>query len=175
MGTVETEARRNMNEELDLDVLQRLADAATEGPWKWTHEPGADDGALESPSEEGYVLCAHGLHTEGFIDVGVADAEFIAAARSAVPALLDRVRETHEAWAKAWMINESLAKERDAALSTIARVRELHYEEDHECAECSFEPMPEVDFRGVSVPWPCPTVRALGSVPSTEEGNDGMA
>lgn len=70
--------------------------------------------------------------------------------------------------------NEFLIGERDAALSTIAKVRELHCEYDHECVECSFEPMPEVDFRGVSVPWPCRTIQALGSVPSTEEGNDAV-
>lgn len=68
--------------------------------------------------------------------------------------------------------SEKVGSERDAAWSTIAKVRELHYEYDHECAECSFEPMPEVDFRGVSVPWPCRTIQALGSVPSTGKGNE---
>ena len=96
--------------ELDYDALQRLADAATEGPWQWTREPGDEEGSLEAPSEEGYVLGVYGMHTEGFIAVGKADAEFIAASRQAIPALLDRVRE--------------LVAERDAALSTIAKVRE---------------------------------------------------
>ena len=79
--------------ELDYDALQLLADAATEGPWQWTREPGDEEGSLEAPSEEGYVLGVYGMHTEGFIAVGKADAEFIAASRSAIPALLDRVRE----------------------------------------------------------------------------------
>lgn len=95
-----------------------------------------------------------------------------------------------------------LEAERDVALSTIAKVEALHvrahavfswaqggvrYEEPcpdcdgkagvhgcgcwadsdigYVCAECD---------RGSkdTVPWPCPTIRALGSVPSTGEGNE---
>ncbi|MEV8339230.1 hypothetical protein [Leucobacter sp. NPDC077196] len=158
--------------ELDYDELQRLADAATEGPWKWTHEPGDDEGALRSSSEERYVLCANGLHTEGFIAVGVADAEFIAAARSAVPALLDRVRELESQKVCEHQNADYLRMmaERDAALSTIAKVEALHTSEGwplpggreskEYCTRCNCR-------------WPCPTIRALGSVPSTGEGNDG--
>lgn len=56
----------------------------------------------------------------------------------------------------------SVRAERDAALARIAEAAKLHYEEDHECVECSFESMPDVGFRGVSVPWPCPTAVLLG-------------
>lgn len=57
----------------------------------------------------------------------------------------------------------------DAALDAVARVRALHYEEDHECAECSFEPMLDAAFLGVSVPWPCSTIQALDGAPEPEE------
>lgn len=63
---------------------------------------------------------------------------------------------------------EMLEAERDAALAALERVRAIHYEDDHECAECSFEPMPDVGFRGVSVPWPCPTLAALDGAPEPE-------
>lgn len=78
-----------------------------------------------------------------------------------VLALLDRV-ETAERRVSRLKNREQKAfgklRESRAALQ---RVRELHREEDHECIECSFEPMPDVGFRGVSVPYPCPTIRAL--------------
>ena len=59
--------------------------------------------------------------------------------------------------------------ERDAALSTIAKVEALHTSEGwplpggreskEYCTRCNCR-------------WPCPTIRALGSVPSTGEGNE---
>lgn len=62
--------------------------------------------------------------------------------------------------------------QRDAALSTIAKVEALHQPDwsdwgiDHpeEGASCTC---------GYNGEYPCPTIRALGSVPSTGEGNDG--
>ena len=76
-------------------------------------------------------------------------------AHEVAPALLDRVRE--------------LEAERDAALSTIAKVEALHTSEGwplpggreskEYCTRCNCR-------------WPCPTIRALGSVPSTGEGNE---
>jgi len=56
------------------------------------------------------------------------------------------------------------------AEARIAEAAKLHYEEDHECVECSFESMPDVGFRGVSVPWPCPTAVSLGL--NEGEGDD---
>ena len=74
----------------------------------------------------------------------------------AVPALLDRVRE--------------LEAERDAALSTIAKVEALHQETACEVDCCGAQPMcSECGVQGI---WPCETARALGSVPSTGEGNE---
>lgn len=60
------------------------------------------------------------------------------------------------------MFDEAVVlKKLEAAEAAIERVRERHREEYHECIECSFEPIPDVGFRGVSVPYPCPTIRAL--------------
>lgn len=73
--------------EIDYDALQRLADAATEGPWLVdAHHWGA--GIMDDDGDQLFVE-SHGLT----YSVNPKDAEFIAAARSAVPALLDRVRE----------------------------------------------------------------------------------
>ena len=100
------------------------------------------------------------------------------------PALLDRVRELvaeRDALDAAfdrdlpWRYTEAVARangaeaERDAALSTIAKVEALHTSEGwplpggreskEYCTRCNCR-------------WPCPTIRALGSVPSTGEGNE---
>lgn len=129
--------------ELDYDELQRLADAATPGPWSW-HSRQTVDG------DSWAVFGTSDRALAGNRDGWTPDAEFIAASRSAVPALLARVRE--------------LEAERDAALSTIAKVRELH---------ASFTD-PDGTFCKVCewVEYPCPTIRALGPVPSTGEGNE---
>lgn len=71
---------------------------------------------------------------------------------------------------------EKVEAERDAALSTIAKVEALHWEvfdTEHgklcnECSDWGTDTFPA----GQMVDWPCPTLLALGSVPSTEEGNE---
>lgn len=78
--------------EIDVAKLRSLAENATPGQWAWTCEPGDDEACLEAVGADGYVLSAHGMHTEGFVDVEAPDAEFIAAANPAtVLALLDRL------------------------------------------------------------------------------------
>jgi hypothetical protein len=70
-----------------LDALQALCDAANEAPWIW------DRGLLMSvPSEQ---IVAHGDHGDPdviCVEIGDADADFISAARTALPALLAEVR-----------------------------------------------------------------------------------
>ena len=124
--------------ELDYDALQRLVDAATPGPWvnyspnpKTTREQAIYSEWLETDPEARSSEIAALLTPK--------DAAFIAASRSAVPALLDRVRELvaeRDALDAAfdrdlpWRYTEAVARaktaeaERDAALSTIAKVRE---------------------------------------------------
>ena len=96
----------------------------------------------------------------------------------AVPALLDRVRELEaESRQRGAELRDLLQvdlpsriAERDAALSTIAKVRELHQETACEVDCCGAQPMcSECGVQGI---WPCETIRALGSVPSTGEGNE---
>ena len=135
-----------MMAELDYDELQRLADAATPGPWF----QGRGNQRFEKPREvyskrEPEEEDSHDIATFVWSDE---DAEFIVASRSAIPALLDRVRE--------------LEAERDAALSTIAKVEALHQETACEVDCCGAQPMcSECGVQGI---WPCETIRALGSV-----------
>lgn len=206
--------------ELDCDALQSLADAATDGPWSASFvrvEKDADGrrrgaGVVRGDSEGIVFMSTNGP------EILVADAEFIAASRSAIPALLDRVRELEatvrrqeqyiegleqvdgeglkrklEATEKQLEIrsNDSIAAriarqnvravnewarivaERDAALSTIAKVEALHrrhpsYTDTPVCEHCKQVALGAT----IHAYWPCPTVRALGSVPSTGEGNE---
>lgn len=75
---------------IDTEALRRLADAATEGPWHW--DPPSDD---EWPSADESLRAGKDLvlHGWGYDASGISgsdeDRAFIAAARTAVPALLD--------------------------------------------------------------------------------------
>ena len=108
-------------------------------------------------------------------------------AHEVVPALLARVRELEAerdtldaAFDRdlPWRYDEAIARardaeaERDAALFTIAKVRELHQRSDghHGYDVCTAPSC--LDYSADQQAWPCPTIRALGSVPSTGEGNE---
>ena len=141
----------------DLDVLRKLAEAATPGPWElldfnegmspprplW----GVINDAYLNPSdddEEAYV--------EVEIHVGdKADAEFIAAARTAVPELVSDLENTRRMYDRACAdIQEYSAQ--------IAEVKALHRRDDSTvgwCLHC-------VDS---DAPWPCQTIRALSGEP----------
>ena len=69
----------------ELDRLQVLADAATAGPWG-TIPPGGPNGAFWGICNRLGMIVAMRLTTSK------ADAEFIAASRDAVPALIAEVR-----------------------------------------------------------------------------------
>lgn len=106
-----------------------------------------------------------------------------------VPALIARVRELEAELANArggWdsalrIVNSGseiisqVGAERDAALSTIAKVEALHrpfewsfgFGPVTSCKGCADQGVPQENAS-----WPCPTIRALGSVPSTGEGNE---
>lgn len=70
---------------IDTEALRRQADGATEGPWMFDRDQ--NDGWM--------VVFGGNDHPHGYSIIGAneyldpADAEFIAAARTAVPALLD--------------------------------------------------------------------------------------
>ena len=76
----------------ELDALKALADAATPGPWEEVAESG--EWWITSASDETaslYVIPDTGLMNQ-------ADVDFIAASRTAVPALLAEVERLQVAW-----------------------------------------------------------------------------
>ena len=78
--------------ELDLDAIRARADAATPGPW-WAWDRGTFVGfeiAVGAPAKDGRPVDR--LPDAMRTDIGCReDAEFIAAARTDVPALLDEI------------------------------------------------------------------------------------
>ena len=76
--------------ELDLDAIRARADAATQGPW-WAWDRGVGfEIAVGAPAEDGRPVDR--LPDAMRTDIGRReDAEFIAAARTDVPALLDEI------------------------------------------------------------------------------------
>ena len=77
---------------INTEALRRLADGATPGPWEFT---GRDDSTTWIEAPTGDVLIhderGHGHMRENFSWIKKPDAEFIVAAREAIPALLDRI------------------------------------------------------------------------------------
>ena len=120
----------------DLDTIEQRANAATEGPWEASaHDHAAGDVPILDRTGHYLVICP---------DCGVrggyerADAEFIAHARSDVPALLAEVRRLRAA---------------------AERVRELH---EWYCAGCEgTDPECGPMCRHCYDPWPCATIAAL--------------
>lgn len=92
-------------EPLDLDAAQALADAATPGPWRWGDD---NDG-------NGNTLIRAGHRWDALANLEYTSAEngdFIAQARTLVPALIDELRAER--------------RRREAAEATIAYQALLH-------------------------------------------------
>ena len=158
-----------------LAEIEARANSATQGPWKW-HPYMGSGATLAKPN--------HPFHEHNILKTTddwppvAPDADFIAAARTDVPALLAEVRRLQDA---------------------AERVRALHHRVDvgvivSDCAEeeCDHEgACPEVPFAvcdacysiadqidpylyergGVEVvAWPCPTVQALAAALGVETG-----
>ena len=134
-------------------IEQRTA-AATEEPWEvngpdedWAVIHSGPDSVIHAytvhdPDCEG---CTCGGDEAGHVAISVEDAEFIADARTAVPALLAAVRDV-------------LALHTDGGQSqgyTHDAPGGYGYI-DHCCTECG-------SFGEFGEPWPCPTVRALAA------------
>ena len=129
----------------DVAELRRLAEAATPGPWA----------ARYGVSWEARVCATTGSLAD--VD-STANAELIAAAVNALPALLDA------------------AAERDALAAKVERVRELHKSSGdaetqgytgREYGYISPYCMGEVASDEYGVPWPCETIRAIDTTPET--------
>ena len=122
-----------------LDKIEARTNAATEGPWEWdgeSNEPWpAGDNSLRSVSgaKDDLVLYAWGYDAYGIEAARDADAEFIAHARTDVPALVAALRavlKLHKEDGHGWGPGESF------------------------CTECQ-------QGYGLLVPYPCPTVTAI--------------
>ena len=98
---------------LDLAAIRQRVEKATEGPWNTGFDYEKNDPIVLAP---GYI--EHTINytlTEGGLEHGKADAEFIAHAREDIPALLDEI---------------------DRLNATIQRVREIARQMD-EYSHCS--------------------------------------
>lgn len=127
-----------------LDEIEARANAATPGPWEWEGEAKAEweigaNSLVPSRRPDDPVLYGYGYDASGIEVKSPADAEFIAHARTDVPALLDALEKV---------------------LRLHPRVVVLHadpefgrMEDDAICGACivSHEP----------ADWPCPTVEAI--------------
>ena len=103
---------------IDPEALRRLADAATEGPWEADHSE-EDNSSIKEVGREWW---------DGLAFAGrKSDAEFIAAARTAVPALLDALaaaeRRATRAEAQSAIRGRAVVMYRDRAREADARIK----------------------------------------------------
>ena len=122
-------------DEATLAGIEQRAQAATEGPW---HRPHDDGYGCVCIGDYGWVVAGPNYPSYDVdSEQGHADAEFIAHARTDVPALVAEVRRL------------------SAALDAVRALHERAEGPDGEslCAECG-------DGTG-SEDWPCPTLNAL--------------
>jgi hypothetical protein len=103
-------------EPIDLDAAQALADAATPGPWtSWRKIPGVV--RIETTTGDALIY-RDSLDEEDGQLITEADAEFIAAARTVVPALIAEVQELRELQSQ----RTNLVEETSALMKTAARL-----------------------------------------------------
>ena len=141
------------------DQLRALANAATPGPWSYPGE------ILGLPCSTVFAGDPKRTHAAYVAAMGPHDGEFIAAARNALPALLDALDQAEaEVKRLSWKCGhladkytqdtDELRQEAGQAEARIQAVRELHHHDvfrghlDNGCAICGHD-------------WPCPTIRAL--------------
>ncbi|MFL6138841.1 MAG: hypothetical protein ACJ74O_13710 [Frankiaceae bacterium] len=103
-----------MSADLDLDAIEARAAAATEGPWSVTGD-GLIDGVGKTTGPFGRIF--------DDLDVRRADAEFIAAAREDVPALVDALRRARDYAVTLERENARLSEQRDAVLALHGPIR----------------------------------------------------
>ena len=143
-----------------LNEIEARANAATEGPWTPDEYTEVDpDGFYElarviAPDPDGDDWCAIGVVHTGILRP---DAEFIAHARTDVPALVAALRAVLD-----------LHRESRNDADHTPPCEHCHGEPGvHECGCWADEKWPTVcavcmeGTKGASVAWPCPTVRAI--------------
>ena len=116
-------------QQIDRERLRKLADAAARGPWEVDDGGGYDFSVTQGPDGD-YIAC----------DVTPRDAEFIAAARTAIPQILDLLDQAeaeldswmaraYEAEGKLWKAEARIKRLENRAASETARAdawREKH-------------------------------------------------
>ena len=120
-----------------LNEIEARANAATEGPWEWEGEAKAEweigaNSLVPSRRPDDPVLYGYGYDASGIEVKSPADAEFIAASRTDVPALVEALRAGLNLHFKAQPI--------PAAFGT--------QEGGDYCVTCAED-------------WPCPTVETI--------------
>lgn len=131
--------------DLDLDAIEARANAAIDGPWVVKHEPAWEADNVQHPDvitvgaqmweadDEPMTVCLVSTdHEDDPVDV-LLDAEFIAHARTDVPALVAEVRRLRErAEAHAVTVQQAVAveRQRDEARAEVER-----WEADFPCDE----------------------------------------
>lgn len=128
-----------------LARIRAQADAATEGPWElefyWDDTTGDEVEAIMAGGAKAVIAPPWNSQGDVGIEVTTADAEFIAAARTVVPALVDALEDV-------------LKLHRDGGESQ-GYLDNGHYGViDHCCTECG-------SHGEYGTPWPCPTVKAI--------------
>lgn len=153
---------------IDRDHLRKLADDATPGPWSFADygDPAPEHWPVGLVEDDGG---AEAWTCDTALAMSRPDAEFIAAARTAVPALLDEnaalrariqaVREMHKrgevmAWQEDCTNPEAHDCMDDPHGGGMLCTDEIL---GHYCHGCAPEDAANVD----EYPWPCPTIRAL--------------
>lgn len=125
--------------DLDLEAISERADAAVRGPWHVEYF--GDSGYPQRIANDAAVLVADTHEGGGY---PARTAEFIAAARSDVPALIAEVERLRA------QLDEVKALHTDSIIGP--------------CPSC-YRPADVSDTDDGLVWWPCPTLRALGKEP----------
>lgn len=132
---------------VDLDAIRALADAATEGPWEVSTE--YCDCTVDYACSHGELAYAVGPFREISGDADLtANAHFIAAARTAVPALCDEVAALYaenlrmddqicqlrndltERYMQGYSAGEKMGAAKIASLENTIKFDHQHYEQD---------------------------------------------
>jgi len=107
---------------MNLDRIERRANAATKGPWGFSYgdrryiaDPSTDIVGEVAPPYSGQTMCVFAVAS-----ANQGDSEFIASARTDVPALIARVRKLEERALTAEERLEQMTRERDEARAQLA-------------------------------------------------------
>lgn len=107
----------------DLEKLSELAERATKAPWEANLDSDHGDYTLWGPGPHEFIA---NIGTEVSFDLSADNARFIAAARTAVPALIARLRELQEMLEEADSATFRMSNKLEGQEKKIAAVKALH-------------------------------------------------